>query len=492
MTAKGKINASKVTTEHRIIVKVSADGTVRPSDTKTGEGVQVARVTGKGMRAAGQYEARGKYIVETSAGSFEAAPIQTMWLAPEDPAGVKRAQVEAIEENKRQNRAATPAEVAAPAEADVIRTAAEAARTAPTQAEAAEIMASAMGLPVEALADWAATNWTAPAPSPAELVESMDEIHEATTDRCSNDWHRTAPARRRMLCPECPPLAAGRELVRLADIASSNLLTLDSHAGKVGLNSKADTEEPEMTATTTTENDTQTETPAEVHTGSTVVILIEKVWDAIRAEHPELPRVVVTTGSGEGVKWGHFRPESWRLGKDGEKLHEFFLASEALAKGATQVLQTTIHEAAHTLSKVRGVQDTSRQNRYHNGTFRKTAEELGLEHKGASPDKTHGFSFVTLTPATKVKYADILAELERELKLTGLLPFWLGGTDDEDERGGEKITGKPVKGQEGETKSGNLKATCSCEEPIIIRLSRKVLDLGVVRCDSCAELFTAA
>jgi hypothetical protein len=566
MTAAGKINASNVNDTHRIIVKVLEDGTVRESSTKTGEGVQVARVTGKDFRAAGRYEARGKYIIHTTAGSFEAAPIQTMWLAPEDAAGVKRAQVEAIEENKRQDRAATPAEVAAPAEADAIRTAAEAARVAPTQAEAAEIMAAAMGLPTEALADWAATNWVGTGPTPAELVESMDE---ATTDRCPNEWHRTAPARRRMLCPECPapftlteaeveenaaqserenladaeaarteneapgglygpvvarptpsrvlalqfqgralrlpetgltfdlpPLAHGRELVRLADIAPSNLLTLHSQAGKVGPNSsEANTEEPEMTATT------EIQTPAtetKNHTGSTVVALIERVWDAIRAEHPELPPVIVTTGSGEGMKWGHFRPESWKLADSGEKYHEFFLASEALAKGAKQVLQTTIHEAAHTLNRVRGNKDTSRQNRYHNGTFRKTAEELGLEHKGASPDKTLGFSFVTLTEATKVKYAAILAELDRELKLTGLLPFWLGGTDgqdgDEDERGGEKIT-KPKGGEdEGETKtpSGNLKATCGCEEPIIIRLSRKVLDLGVVRCDQCSELFTAA
>jgi hypothetical protein len=248
-----------------------------------------------------------------------------------------------------------------------------------------------------------------------------------------------------------------------------------------------------MIATTTTETETAEENAKIEHTGSTVVALIERVWDRIRAEHPELPAVVITTGSGEFVKWGHFRPNSWKT-VNGEKRHEFFLASEALAKGATQVLQTTIHEAAHTLSSVRGVQDTSRQNRYHNGTFRKTAEELGLEHKASAPDKTHGFSFVTLTEATKVKYADLLAELEKELVLTGLLPFWMGGDSDEDEKGGEKITGKPKKteGEEGAAKSGNLKATCSCEDPIIIRLSRKVLDLGVVRCDSCSELFTAA
>lgn len=102
MTAKGKINASNVQVNDRIIVQVSQDPDsfwVRASDTKTGEGVQVARVIGKAFRPAGRYEARGKYVIHTTAGNFEAAPIQTMWLAPEDAAGVKRAFAEALHIN---------------------------------------------------------------------------------------------------------------------------------------------------------------------------------------------------------------------------------------------------------------------------------------------------------------------------------------------------------------------------------------------------------
>lgn len=683
--AKGKVNASEATEGMRIIVKVSydADGhaTIRPSSTKTGEGVFVARIIEKGFRAAGRYEARGKYVIHTSAGSFDAAPIQTMWLAPEDPAGIKRARAEAELENadreaETERAAASAAQAAQDDEAAVAYTrqieAAEAELAAAVPASQEAGAAPAAGFDPEAgasapdanrhasqtggvqaltldsqackvgsnsendtpedsdmaqnlthdearnyllstgetadlialvsarkPADWVqateaqpigtvvyayamgelrrgvvvkntptktlvalttaaaaapggsvrvqtatelhTTVYVAPAPEvPAEPAQEAEEgaerftltetqieenaaqseaenLADAEAARTENEapggiYARPTSSRalqlqmagRALRLPEparvldlLPPLAHGRELVRLADIAPSNLLTLNSQAGKVGLNSEDDnTEEPEMTATTEIETPA---TEAKNHTGSTVVALIERVWDAIRAEHPELPPVIVTTGSGEGMKWGHFRPESWKLADSGEKYHEFFLASEALAKGAFQVLQTTIHEAAHTLNRVRGNKDTSRQNRYHNGTFRKTAEELGLEHRGASPDKTLGFSFVTLTAATKTKYAAILADLDRELKLTGLLPFWLGGTDGEDERGGEKITkpkntGGEGEDGEGETKpqSGNLKATCECPEPIIIRLSRKVLDLGVVRCDSCESLFTAA
>jgi hypothetical protein len=296
-------------------------------------------------------------------------------------------------------------------------------------------------------AEWVATI-TARVETPAEV----DEMHpECEVKGC--DLPEGA-----LECRRC-----GAELLVIED----DDLTLNSQDGKV---------------------DNMTETSTAKHTGSTVVALIERVWDRIRADHPELPEVVVTTGSGEGVKWGHFRPESWKLeGAEGRR-HEFFLSSEALAKGANQVLQTTIHEAAHTLSKARGIQDTSRQGRWHNAAFRKAAEELGLEHKGSKADSSHGFSFVTLTEATKVRYADLLAELNSELKLTGLLPAWLGG----DDQGGEKITGKPKGEDEGKAKSGNLKATCGCEEPIIVRLSQKVLDLGVVRCDDCGDLFTAS
>ena len=437
----------------------------------------------------------------------------------EDNAGIKRAHVEALAEDKRQNRAATPAEVEAPAQAEIIREAATAARQAPTAEAAAEIMAAAMDLPAAALAGWVAANWTAPAEERAETYNAATGTldasadHAAITAECPNEWHRTAPVRALILCPEClspapvqtPPVTAmlralrsleptlllpvrstGRELVRVSDLRElvpASLLTLHSQDGKVGnMNSASETQTPAQ----------PTETPAaERHTGSTVVKLIEKVWDRIRADHPELPEVVVTTGSGEGVKWGHFRPESWKLEEQDVRLHEFFLASEALAKGATQVLQTTLHEAVHTLNKTRKIQDTSRQGRWHNAAFRKTAEELGLEHPAAQADKSHGFSFVKLTQATKDKYADILAELDQELKLTGLLPFWMGGQDqDEDDKGGEKITGKPTKGQgEGETKSGPVKAVCDCEEPVIIRISQKVMDLGVVRCDGCESLF---
>jgi hypothetical protein len=305
--------------------------------------------------------------------------------------------------------------------------------------------------------------------------------------------------------PEEKALDASSELAQtLVNVDHAEALTLHSHDGKVvNMNNESTATETQTAPADLghrVEIDEAHRLPVQNHTGSTVVALLERVWNRIREDHPELPEVVITTGSGEGTKWGHFRPESWKVrAEEGAAVtatgpgrrHELFLASEALAKGANQVLQTMLHEAGHTLSRVRDIKDTSRQGRWHNAQFRKAAEEMGLEHKASAADKSHGFSFVTLTEATKDQYKDLLAELERELVLTGMLPSWLGGTGDEDEQGGEKITGKPKKTEGGST-SGNVKATCNCEEPNIIRLSRKVLDKRVVECDDCDSLFTEA
>lgn len=478
MTAKGKITAARIAAGDRILVKhytaenvadlsvlkyLGAEHALGISTTKTGEGVTVARVLKvEAKLVTGGRRDRRVYDIHTTEGILgDNAPAQTLTLAPEDAAGIKRAHVEALAANEAYDRTAALAEealakrAAAPVPVEF---------TAEERQELTEDYRTSGALDEahhEALVEYAAR---------AAIDQTAAWLTRHDCDRATFENVQAL-------------ILKDHEEALEVDQEDEDL-TLHSQDGKVD----------NMTETSETQTPAET-TPAERHTGSSVVKLIEKVWDRIRADHPELPEVVVTTGSGEGVKWGHFRPESWKLeGTDG-RFHEFFLASEALAKGAHQVLQTTIHEAAHTISKGRGIKDTSRQGRWHNAAFKKAAEELGLEHKGSKADASHGFSFVTLTQATKDKYADLLAELDQELKLTGLLPFWLGGKDEqggEDERGGEKITGKPTKGGGEGTKSGPLKATCQCEEPVIIRLSQKVLDLAVVRCDGCESLFRAA
>jgi hypothetical protein len=77
-------------------------------------------------------------------------------------------------------------------------------------------------------------------------------------------------------------------------------------------------------------------------------------------------------------------------------------------------LGTLLHEAAHGLAQARGVQDTSRQGRYHNRRYATLARELGLEVASVEPI---GWSATTVPDTTAAAYAGQLQELQAALVL---------------------------------------------------------------------------
>lgn len=116
-------------------------------------------------------------------------------------------------------------------------------------------------------------------------------------------------------------------------------------------------------------------------TSSSLVAVLEACWNAIRVRHSELPEVVIVVASGSGERarrltLGHFAPDRWEV--RGDNRHEIMIGGEGLKRGAVDVLGTLLHEAAHAVAVVRGMQDTSRGGRYHNRRFKAIAEELGL------------------------------------------------------------------------------------------------------------------
>lgn len=243
--------------------------------------------------------------------------------------------------------------------------------------------------------------------------------------------------------------------------------------------------------------------------GSAVVVALESVWNKIRKDVPELPAVVMVTGSGMiGLaRWGHFRKGGWiDRGDHGVasnlRVGEVFIAGETLARGAQHVLGTMLHEAAHVLAAVRDIQDTSRQNRWHNQRFRALAEELGMEYPRETADPKIGFSEVVLTPGTVDQYADVVEELDRALRLVVELPAFLRAAldadrDQADQAGGVVGTGENM-GHHGRrtrsepgtpSMSSNLKAVCKCDTPRIIRASRKVLESDPIMCGKCMAEF---
>jgi hypothetical protein len=167
------------------------------------------------------------------------------------------------------------------------------------------------------------------------------------------------------------------------------------------------------------------ETEEGTTTASKITGLLEDVYETLRMDTPDLPPVFFKLDHGRRMGsqvWGHFAPNAWTA--DGAPRHEVMIASECLAAGAHQVLQTLIHEAVHALAEEREIRETSRQGRYHNRKFVTLAEELGLTYdaprnKNAKgklvPDERIGYSHVVLTEATLEKYAELLVWLEAEI-----------------------------------------------------------------------------
>lgn len=210
--------------------------------------------------------------------------------------------------------------------------------------------------------------------------------------------------------------------------------------------------------------------------GSDSVAAVETAYKALRANHPDLPAVVFIVGRGRArvntahERLGHYRDNSWRQKHArSAKTAEIFIAGERLKTGAGAVdtFTTIVHEATHALAGVRELKDTSRQHRYHNRSFLRLAEELGLHHPGPEPHSVFGFSDVRLRPETRALYEKTIRELGASL--VAHIP------DDVTGAGGDR---------------NYIKAVCGC--PRTIRAWPAVLDQGGILCRLCKAEFRAA
>jgi len=197
--------------------------------------------------------------------------------------------------------------------------------------------------------------------------------------------------------------------------------------------------------------------------GSPVVAGLERAWTAIRAAHPEVPAavlVVASGASGRQLRGGHFAAGRWHAAASGSARPEVLVGGEGLARGPVEVLGTLLHEAVHGLADARGIQDTSRGGRYHNRRYAALAAKLGLEVAKVHPI---GWSATTVPPATAGRYAGVLDDLERCLRL------W---------RRREQPASRPP--------SRNLLA-CAC--PRRIRVAPATLEVAPIVCAACDDAF---
>lgn len=202
-----------------------------------------------------------------------------------------------------------------------------------------------------------------------------------------------------------------------------------------------------------------------------LIAALESAWTEIRRRHPEVPAAVLITGSGSDTRrrtlaLGHFAAGRWQTAAhQRDAIDEIFIGGEGLKRGAGPVLATLLHEAAHALARVRAIQDTSRQGRYHNKRFKALAEELGL-HIERHP--SIGWSTTTLPDATAERYAPTIAVLERTIT----------------------IFRRHEHRSEPQDPSRPSAPACVCVCGRRIRVAPSVLALGAITCGACGEPFT--
>jgi hypothetical protein len=197
---------------------------------------------------------------------------------------------------------------------------------------------------------------------------------------------------------------------------------------------------------------------------SLLVAALEQTWQTIRSRHPEVPEAVLVVASGADGKrlhLGHFAPHCWQVA--GANRHEVLVGGEGLQRSPVDVLGTLLHEAAHGLAQARGVQDTSRQGRYHNRRYATLAGELGLTVAQVNPI---GWSVTTVPDTTAAAYADPLKDLAAALVL------W---------RRHEHRIGT------GPRSRNLLAASCGCGRRI--RVPRATLAEAPILCGACAQPF---
>jgi hypothetical protein len=202
-------------------------------------------------------------------------------------------------------------------------------------------------------------------------------------------------------------------------------------------------------------------TPAGDDADQRLATAVETMWQAIRAEHGELPARPPLAERTHRELGGMLRsPLTARYPRRNE-----------LREGAEQALAALLHEAAHQLAEARGLAVTSNRGYYHNRAFADLAREVGLDVAEDDPTRAgggpRGWSRVTVPAATARRYAEALAGLSAALQ------SYPAPADTPAARRGRN----------------SIVATCAC--PRRIRIAPTELAKGSIRCGVCDADFTA-
>lgn len=243
--------------------------------------------------------------------------------------------------------------------------------------------------------------------------------------------------------------------------------------------------------------------PTEAHQ-EFLALLHRVLVEAVRRHQDDLPGlteslqdgVLLTAGGTTRAAAGWFAEGVWRYGD--RRVHELFLNADRRMvhrsiSPAEDVLVTLLHEGCHVWAQANGVRDTSRDGRYHNRRFARTAQAIGL---AVVADTTIGHRTPALTPWARAEYADLLVELDQGLVIArepAITPTTAGGRDENDALSGEPTSGTTPAGSEA-PKTKYVFASCQCRDrrgrAVTIRVAAGSWRPDVVRCTACDAPFT--
>lgn len=224
--------------------------------------------------------------------------------------------------------------------------------------------------------------------------------------------------------------------------------------------------------------------------GTRIAAALEVTWAAFQKHHPDLPDVVMITGTGtqgrnkKRSSWGHHTADRWLDAAAGGRRAELFISGEAIAVGGQMVVETALHEAAHALAAARGIRDTSCAGRWHNRKFAALAKELGLEPPKRA-EKVIGFSEALIPAATVSRYASVIRKLDAAALARIEAPD--EDKDQEQDEDGKKEGPRGGKGRAGK----RLAVVCECDPPRRMQVTPKLLEGGAILCGECREPFEA-
>jgi hypothetical protein len=222
--------------------------------------------------------------------------------------------------------------------------------------------------------------------------------------------------------------------------------------------------------------------------GSRIIGVLEDAWAAIRARHPDVPAVIVITGTAHEAAGratlGHFGTDRWSTGI--ARLPELFVAGELLAgahghSGGRTVLKTLLHEAAHGLAHTRGVKDCSRQNRYHNRRFAALATELGLTPP-SHPHTVLGFSAATLEDPAAETWREVIDAIDAARLPHGAALHLATEPDPTGPDGPATGAGRA---------GTRISVACACAPPRALSVTPRQYETAPIVCGACWQPFIA-